>query len=88
MKVLSLRPLNDHPDMFSFALQIQDKESGESFIINGFVYSAKSGAVMSPTTFKRRRMVRAFGAWRKLRAEVERQLAEGTPGVKLAETYP
>jgi hypothetical protein len=56
--------------MYLFSLQLE-----KVFIVNSFVYSRKTGAILSPTTPNKRRVVRAFGAtWLRLRKALETAL--------------
>lgn len=70
MRILGLHELPQHPGMYLFSLQLE-----KVFIVNSFVYSRKTGAILSPTTPNKRRIVRAFGAtWLRLRKALETAL--------------
>lgn len=70
MRILCLRELAQHPGMYVFSLQLE-----KVFIVNSFVYSRKTGAILSPTTSSKRRIVRAFGpTWLRLRKALETAL--------------
>jgi hypothetical protein len=76
VKIANLRRIDKYPDrrLYMFNLAIC------GFIVNGFVYSADRGAILSPTTNhgkKKIRIVRGFGIhWKRLRQELERAVAE------------
>jgi len=82
MKIVSLRRVTKYPDrrLYSFSLVLTP------FIINGFLFNADKGAILSPTNFQRKRIVRAHGIhWKRLQAllyvEVERYEASSTEAV-------
>jgi hypothetical protein len=79
MRILCLRELPKHPGMYVFSLQLE-----KVFIVNSFVYSRKTGAILSPTTPNKRRIVRAFGTtWLRLRKALETELSQlaSTPAI-------
>jgi hypothetical protein len=77
MKIAQLHRIEKYPDrrLYSFSLSVG------GFIINGFVFSADTGAILSPTTLdargRRVRIVKGFGIhWKRLRALVEAEVAQ------------
>lgn len=75
MKIVNLKRLVKYPDRHLYLFNL----SLEGFIVNGFVYSADSGAVLMPTVYrggKRLRVVKAFGIQvKRLKVMLERETA-------------
>ena len=68
MKVINLKRLEQYKEreLYTFSLSL-----GE-FIVNGFLYSRKTGAILSPTMANKRRVVRGWGmSWKRLRSLLE-----------------
>lgn len=76
MKVLLLRRIEKYPDreLYTFNLLL------DGFIVNGFVYSRATHAILAPSVVRagrKIRFVRAFGkTWLRLRELLEIELAQ------------